>query len=391
MNYQSDCRLFTGYKPCRYQRPCDIHCPHYDPVDTRILIISLDAMGAVLRATSLLPAIQRQYPEAHITWLTLPQCAPLLQENTAIDRVLTLNHTTTTVLSVLKFAVLYAVDKSIQAGALAEQVDAPLKYGFGLDTAGNIRPLSPHANYQFQLGLDNDLKFYKNKQPETEQLANTMNLTWRRDPYQLHLNSTEQAQVKEKRRHMLRQASHPQAWIIGYNTGCSNAFPYKKFRLSRAIETIQMWRARFPTAVVALCGGPEDTQRQQQMKSAFATDSQVINTETTAGLRDGITSLAACDIIFSGCSLGMHIAIALQKPTIAWFGLSCAQEIDLYERGIKLRAKVSCSPCWRKSCDKEPKCFDEVSPTAIGDATQLLQHKYIRDNPPTDLSTNMSI
>ncbi len=44
-------------------------------------------MGNVLVTTSLLPAIKRKYPESTVTWITLKNAAPLLQENPLIDRV----------------------------------------------------------------------------------------------------------------------------------------------------------------------------------------------------------------------------------------------------------------------------------------------------------------
>ena len=43
----------------------------------------------------------------------------------------------------------------------------------------------------------------------------------------------------------------------------------------------------------------------------------------------------ACDIVVSGDSLGMHMAIGLKKWVVAWFGPTCHQEIDLYDRGAK--------------------------------------------------------
>ena len=85
----------------------------------------------------------------------------------------------------------------------------------------------------------------------------------------------------------------------------------------------------------------------------------------------------ATDIVLSGCSLGMHIAIALKKPVIAWFGVSCSQEVDLYGRGVKIQANVGCSPCWKKGCNNEPKCFNEVSVEAIRAATADVLRNHV--------------
>ena len=68
-----------------------------------------------------------------------------------------------------------------------------------------------------------------------------------------------------------------------------------------------------------------------------------------------------------GDSLGMHLAIGLGKYVVVWFGLSCAEEIDLFGRGEKILSGVSCEPCWKKSCD-DLKCLRELSMQALYDA-----------------------
>ena len=86
----------------------------------------------------------------------------------------------------------------------------------------------------------------------------------------------------------------------------------------------------------------------------------MIQSPTRKGLRDGLASVEACDLIFSGDSLGMHMGIALKKWVVAWFGPTCAQEIDLYGRGVKVMTKATCSPCWKRVCSQPVMCYDQV-------------------------------
>ncbi len=377
MGYKFDCRIFNGYKPCRYKRSCD-GCPHYDPVETRICLLSLEAMGAVLRSTCLLPAIKRAFPRSHITWITLKNTKALLDNNPYIDRILLADTTQINTVRHLEFDHLFAVDKSLEAGALAELIKARDKRGFGLDVNGVIRPLNPEASYQYDVGLDDELKFFINQKPETQQITESMGLAWERDPYILELTPEEKAEVARRR----ASIKPPEArGVIGYNTGCSLLFPYKKFTLERAIETISAWRRLYPDWAVALLGGPEDTERQKAMKEAFAHDPYVINTPTTDGLRSGVLWMDATDLVLSGCSLGLHIALGLKKAVICWFGVSCIQEIDVYDRGVKLQAEVNCSPCWRKSCDQPVKCYDQVSPERVMAATGELIRTHRLGSP----------
>ncbi|SME90245.1 glycosyltransferase family 9 protein [Pseudobacteriovorax antillogorgiicola] len=374
MAYNFDCRQFTGYKPCKYKRACEA-CPHYDPVTQRIAIVSLEAMGAVLRSTCLLPPIRKKYPGAHITWITLKNAKPLLDNNPLIDRLIVVEPKTLPLLQTLEFDELYAVDKSNEAGALSSQITAKKKYGFACDGNGVIRPFTEHGNYQFDVGLNDDLKFFINQKPETQQITETMNLTWERDPYILELSEDEKSTVKARRTEILGSTGAKK--IIGYNTGCSVLFPYKKFTVSRAIELVAGWRKEFPDYAVALLGGPEDTERQESIKAAFADDSAVINTPTREGLRSGMMWVDTADMVFSGCSLGLHIAIGLGKPCIAWFGVSCSQEIDLYGKGVHLKADVPCTPCWKKRCDREIKCYDQVSVERVIRATSEIKSQFL--------------
>ncbi|MCX6126321.1 MAG: glycosyltransferase family 9 protein [Proteobacteria bacterium] len=374
MFYNTDCRLFTGYKPCKYKRNCE-GCRHYDRVQTRVCVLSLEALGAVLRSTVLLEPIHRQYPGAHITWITYPSAKALLDNNPFIDRLIVLESKSSHLIDHLHFDVLMSVDKSIEAGAMAERIFAIKKFGFGLDHWGGIRILNPEAQYQFDVGLDDHLKFKVNQKPETQQITESMSLPWKRDEYILHLTETEIEEALGRRQTLLKSGSKG---IIGFNTGCSLLFPYKKFTVERAIEVVKAWRVAFPDHVVALLGGKEDAERQAQIQSAFQGDSRVVNTPTGEGLRSGMLWMNTADIVLSGCSLGMHIAIALKKPVIAWFGVSCLQEVDVYNRGVKLQANVTCSPCWRKSCELEPKCYDQVEVVKIVAETKKILQELSR-------------
>lgn len=367
MDYKLDCRLFTGYKPCIYKRSCD-GCDKYDPISKRILIISLEAMGAVLRTTCILEPIKRAHPNSHITWLTLPMCRPLLDENPYIDRILAYSDKVLPILKHLRFDSCMVIDKSLLAGSLAHFVRAEEKKGFGLDEAGAIIPLDVNARYQYDVGLDDELKFHINQKPETQQITETLGLEWRRDSYILNFSSNEKREIT-KRREALKGESQG---VIGFSTGCSKLYPYKKFTVERSIEVVAGWRQRFPNHHIAIFGGPEDKERNLEIAGFFSDDPRVLHTPTDQGLRSGLMWMATSDLILSGCSLGLHIAIALKKKVVTWFGVSCSQEIDLYDRGIKLQADVSCSPCWKKSCDKPVKCYDKVDVEAIMDATEKM-------------------
>ena len=86
--------------------------------------------------------------------------------------------------------------------------------------------------------------------------------------------------------------------------------------------------------------------------------------EFNGGGMRGAAELDRCDVVVSGDTLGMHMAIALEKHVVAWFGPTCPAEIDLYGRGVKVLAEVGCAPCYRPSCPEEGPCAARVD-TAV--------------------------
>ena len=124
------------------------------------------------------------------------------------------------------------------------------------------------------------------------------------------------------------------------------------------IELIERFLSHNKCKVVLL-GGREDEKRNAEIYSHFK--SKIINTPTTMGLRKGACFENIADVIITGDSFGMHLAIALKKYLIAWFGVTCHQEIELYDRGVKLYSEdLFCSPCWKKTCPYDLECIKMI-------------------------------
>jgi heptosyltransferase-2 len=73
----------------------------------------------------------------------------------------------------------------------------------------------------------------------------------------------------------------------------------------------------------------------------------------------------------------MHLAIALKKHVVAWFGLSCWTEIELFGRGVKLHPEgLECAPCWKKVCPYNLECIDMIDLERI--EREIRAHKESR-------------
>lgn len=361
------CKHFTGYKPCFPGTRCDQKCVDFNPIGVRILLINLDAMGNVIVTTSILPAIKRRYPESTITWITEKRTASLLQHNPLVDRILAWEPENWLILQQMTFDVVMNVDKSRRSGSLAMSVSAKVKLGFGMNADGQIVPLTRGANANYRLGLDDDLKFHKNRKTVSELQCEQFRLEYQRDEYILPLTEEEHAFC---RRYATEHGlAGPEDVIVGFNTGCSELYPNKKMTIEQHLVLIRRLPAIRGLKLV-LVGGPEDTIRNAEISRQAG--GGVLSTPTTEGLRRGLCYENLCDVVITGDSFGMHAAIGLKKHVIVWFGVSCPAEIDLFGRGVKLVPEgLACSPCWKQACPFNLECIQMIDLDRIVREVQL--------------------
>lgn len=351
-----DCKRFTGYKPCYPDHNCwKDGCKDMLPIGTRILIINLDAMGDVLMTTAQLPAIKRKFPKSTIYWITLKNAALLLENNHYVDQVFEYNGESISILNEMKFDYVMNVDKSQKSCSLLNSLDAPKKLGFGLNENSKIIPVSKGAYYNYNLGMDDHLKFKVNKRTGQDYLAETFELDFENDEYIFNFTEEEKSFIKEYKTEVGITAND---FVVGFNTGCSTLYPNKKMTIEQHNFLIEKLLKKKRYKIILL-GGKEDFERNEEIYSNFK--GKIINTPTNEGLRRGACYEDIADVVITGDSFGMHLAIALKKYVIAWFGVSCWTEIELYNRGVKLYPEdLFCSPCWKKECPYDLECIDMI-------------------------------
>lgn len=364
MGKQINCRYFRGDRPCTKAKSCDSGCVHLSVPDRKILIIHLGALGAVVRSTAFLAALKRKCHGSHVTWVTDAPADQLLFGHPQIDRVLTTRFESILEIAGLHFDEAFVIDKSLKASGVLEFVSVGKTYGFVKSPSGAILPATLAADELWQLGLDNDLKFYKNQKPETQLVIEALELgPWQRDEYSLPLVENEEKAAKLRKNIWSKSGTQ---FVVGLNTGCSEVIAAKKLTVAAHTRLAQKF-LRYGVSVVLL-GGPEDQERNEAIQAAVPA---VLRSPEKKGLRDGLVSVAACDAVVTGDSLGMHMAISQKKWVTAWFGPTCAQEIDLYERGVSILSKATCAPCWKRTCQQEVMCYDQVDLDEI--VTKTLQ------------------
>jgi ADP-heptose:LPS heptosyltransferase len=361
---KADCLYFKGDKPCKFKIICD-GCPHYQPFPQKILIIKCRAQGDVLRTTAILHGVKRKYPDSHITWLVDEESVELLANNPFIDRLLPYQLESIMPLLAEEFDVLISLDKEFPSTSVASLVKCTHKFGFGMNNLGNLIPFNTEAEYAYQLGIDDDLKFKQNTMTYQEIIAKTAELEYKRNPYVFQIGDHD----KNKASHFFNKHKIPEDTLaIGLNTGAGVKFETKQWPAKNYLKLIDNLVKNIE-ATIFLLGGKRETELNRFIEKNAK--HKVYNTGNDNSLLEFAGFLSLMDIVVTSDTLGMHLAIAQGKKVIALFGSTCPQEIDLYDRGVKLYAGVDCSPCYKQTCD-DMKCMDEITPEQVFEEIQKL-------------------
>lgn len=325
----------------------------------RILLIKLGAEGDVLRTTPLFYGLREKYSGAEITWLTDKESVPLLKNNSFIDRVLVdfdgLGNS---------YHIVINLDKNRRALRTATKLRAKEKIGFGIKN-GSIYALNNDSGYAVRLGVDDKLKFRKNRKTYQEIIFEQCRLEYKGQEYILEL--TEKQKEFQKRFLERHNLSHS-VFKIGLNTGCGPKYPKKKWVIDKFIELAR--KINNEGARILLLGGPREIKRNKRIVKNL--NFPIIDVGCNNPLEDFVSIVNCCDLVVSGDTVAMHIAIALKKKVVALFGPTCPQEIDLYNRGFKIISRIPCSPCYKRVCKKKPDCMDLISPDEVFDAIRML-------------------
>jgi heptosyltransferase-2 len=311
----------------------------------RILIIKLAAIGDVLRTTPILPVLKQKYPQSYITWITDASSLPVLEENSYIDRLLMANYENALRLQVENFDILICLDKDTVASSLASLVKADKKLGFALSEKGLLYSLNKEADYLLRLGVSDDLKFRQNKKTYQQLIFDALGFKEKYGEYAIHFSPKYVSHGEQLTKQWGINNGRP---IIGLNTGAGRRFATKRWEINGFIELADRLTKDLD-AHVLLLGGPEEIERNREIASK--TKRPVINSGCNHTLKEFMGLINQCHLIVTGDTLALHLAIALKKLIVTFFGSTCHQEIDLYGRGKKLVTTVDCAPCYRGSCE----------------------------------------
>jgi heptosyltransferase-2 len=351
-----DCKYFQGDRPCIWHKQEGLlcTCKHFDRIQEQILIIKLDAMGDVLRTTALLPPLAKEHPTASIAWITRPESRPLLERNPYISEIISYGPDALIQLQVRDFDRIINLDAGKISSSLASMARSSRKDGYVLDARGFVLPTNTAARRWLEMGIFDDLKKGGTRTYQ-DIMSEILGLESRKHQYVLNLSEEERAAGRDHLKQLCINFDKP---IIGLNTGGGARWPFKQWRAEGYSALMDRISSITPVQFVLL-GGPAERERNKRLLTT--TSAPVFDSGSDNPVRHFAAILSCCDLVVTGDTLAMHIALALGIRTVVLFGPTSSTEIDLYGLGEKIMPDMKCLSCYKTSCDFVPNCMDLIS------------------------------
>jgi len=358
-----DCKFFLGDRPCIWHKQTGVlcTCERYEKVEERVLIIKLDAMGDVLRSTALLPPLREVHPHAAVTWITRKDSLPLLQRNPYVAEVLELGPEIAIHLQARTFDRVINLDAGKTSAALAAVARSSRKDGYVLDERGYVQPTNDAARRWLEAGVFDDIK-RSGTTTYQDRMAEILGLGGREHRYVFDLSAEE---IERGRSHLASIGVDFTRPIIGLNTGAGGRWPLKQWREDGYVDLIERIDRR-ENVQFLLLGGPSEQERNDRLKRASVV--RLLDPGCNNSVRHFAALLGHTDVVITGDTLAMHMALALEKRTVVLFGPTSAAEIELYGLGEKVVPDMTCLSCYKNSCDYVPNCMDLISTDMVENA-----------------------
>lgn len=350
-----DCKYFKGTVPCKPNKQFGYTCPDcsvYRPIDKKILIIKLGALGDVIRTTPLLVKYKQLYPNAHFTWITL---SPAILPKDEIDVIYPLDAVSLFNISRATYDIAINLDKEEEACKLLASVSATEKFGFTWAN-DHIDIATPAAEHKLLTGLFDQLSI-ANTKSYLEEIFEICHMDFNYEHYLINLNHELSARWKSE-----MQEKAKGKIIVGLNTGCGPRWNTRLWSDESWMSVAAQLKSRgmFPVFL----GGELENEKNTRM-------SQLADVYYPGyfSLEEFIALTNSCDVIITQVSMMMHIATALEKKMILLNNIFNRHEFELYGRGQIVGPPRPCECFYGNTCKRgELSCMHDITPETVVEA-----------------------
>jgi len=363
-----DCAYFKGDRPCKFHKEdgvkCD-DCNHYKLIKNKILIIKLDAIGDVLRTTSILPPLRKKYPDAFITWCTKANARSLFINNDFVDEVITTEEDALFRINAEEYDIVINLDTSKISSSIAASAKGKNKVGFVLNKKGYVEATSKAANKWLTMSAFDDLK-KENKQTYQEIVYEILELD--KTKIAQPIFNLSEVEIEKGISLTKKWKLNKKNTTIGLNVGVGTKWPSKGWTSKRWEDLIETLNSK--NYQLLLLGGQDE---QELITGLCKKYKFLINTGYNNSLVEFAAIVNLSDIIITADTLALHIGTALNKKIIALFGPTSTSEIDLFGRGKKVAAPDDCKCYYNRHCSEKVSCMEKITSGMIMNAVSEME------------------
>lgn len=305
------------------------------------------SLGDVLRSTVLLS----RFKDAHVTWLVDEKAVSLLRGNPYIARILPYDLTNVLQLQAERFDTIVNLEKVGGVCAFADSLIAWRRYGFRFDPETGDAKAYDGSEHVLEICLNQQNKI-ENKHYWEDILFEMVGGKW----------NGELPIIGYK-------PSSKETFDIGFNHHVGEKWPTKAWPAEHWKELEGMLKGRTNTHGGANPQGGDNPLRRYTISWQ----------EGLKSIEEYIEWINSCRLLVTNDSLGLHIAHALDKKIVSFFGPTISNEVYV-KNGVKLlpEADYDCLPCLSNKCIKPKLCMYDISPARAAEAIEKLMKQDMR-------------
>ncbi|MCM8784200.1 MAG: lipopolysaccharide heptosyltransferase II [Candidatus Omnitrophica bacterium] len=337
----------------------------------RILIIKYSALGDVVLAIPSIRAIKKHFPQARITVLTSRQAREMIAKLPYVDDVVIIDKNRYQ----SRFQMLKEIGKILRNDVFDLVIDLQNNKTSHLLSYLSLSPRRiGYDNGKFSFLLNYRLKDTKETISPLEhqfRLLNSFGIKCEDKRLELFIDQRDEEYIDNFLNNNWLSASQI---LVGMNIGASSRWFSKRWPLERFAYLAEELSSKGIRIIIT--GTEED--REEIKRNQVLLRTKPIN---TCG-RTTISQLAAlikrCAVYITGDSCPLHLAMAVDTPTVALFGPTDYRKHIAYPKDnlIVIHKKIFCGPCYRPAC-KDYECMRRITVQEVADAViKLLRVRF---------------
>jgi len=159
-------------------------------------------------------------------------------------------------------------------------------------------------------------------------------------------------------------------FTIGFVTGASGRWQGKAWPPSYYANLAQKILKKYPECLIILLGGDLEEKTNHSILDQIRKENKSLlkrinNINTKESIRLFGAMFSIIDLVVTGDTLGLHLALSANCRVVVLVGPTSASELELYNHGTVLTPPDECKCYYKNSCEYTPSCMETIYPEFV--------------------------